>query len=259
MRLPLRAFGRPRQPVADVALVVGRDALEPADRHRLFLDAAAAAGRLAGPVAGAAEDAREDVGFPVDHERVGVAASGDQPDVFRHGGVGRARPLAIDHLMEVVGVTDVGRLQVGLLSLGTHAYRRVAFLAAVPLCGSGLLPSMTLGETHRVFNRSGRMAGPRGFAPNPTRGSASGLRQGRSPWNPSLQYGIPKAPPLVGVPGATPPGGFQGSALNPYGRIVNADGPGVRSGAARLANSHSRRRVSRGSITSSTQKVSAVR
>ena len=35
--------------------------------------------------------------------------------------------------------------------------------------------------------------------------------------------------------------------------------PGVRSGAARLANSHSSRRVSRGSITSSTQNDSAVR
>ena len=36
-----------RQIAADVALVVGRDALQPADRDRLLLDPAAAAGRLA--------------------------------------------------------------------------------------------------------------------------------------------------------------------------------------------------------------------
>src|SRR5690606_41865208 len=60
---------RLRHAPADVALVVGGDALEPADRHRLRLVAhrrravvllhpAAAAGWFAGPVAGAAEDAR---------------------------------------------------------------------------------------------------------------------------------------------------------------------------------------------------------
>ena len=45
--------------VADVVLVVGGDALQAADRDRLLLDAAAPAGRLARPVAGAPEDARE--------------------------------------------------------------------------------------------------------------------------------------------------------------------------------------------------------
>jgi hypothetical protein len=30
-----------------------------------------------------------------------------------------------------------------------------------------------------------------------------------------FKYGIAKAPPLLGVPGAKPPGGFQGRALNP--------------------------------------------
>ena len=47
------------QAAADVVLVVGGDALEAADRDRLLLDAAAPAGRLARPVAGAPEDARE--------------------------------------------------------------------------------------------------------------------------------------------------------------------------------------------------------
>ena len=41
--------------------------------------------------------------------------------------------------------------------------------------------------------------------------------------------------------------------------MENARGPGVRRGSARLANSHSSLRVSRGSMISSTQKVSAVR
>jgi hypothetical protein len=45
----------------------------------------------------------------------------------------------------------------------------------------------------------------------------------------------------------------------PHGRMPKADGPGVRNGAAMLAKSHSNFRVSRGSITSSTQKASAVR
>ena len=44
-----------------------------------------------------------------------------------------------------------------------------------------------------------------------------------------------------------------------YGRMGKVRGPGVRSGSARLANSHSSLRVSRGSMISSTQKVSAVR
>ena len=86
--LAVGAFGGPRQAVADVALVVGGDALEAADGDRLLLHAAAAAGRFAGPVAGAAKDAGEDVGLPVDHERIGVAAGGDQPDVFRHRRMG---------------------------------------------------------------------------------------------------------------------------------------------------------------------------
>ena len=99
------------QAARDVALVVGGDALEAADGHRLFLDPAAAAGRLARAVAGAAQDAREDVGLPVDHVGVGVAPGGDQADVFGNRRMRRAGPLAIDDLVEVVGILDVGRLQ----------------------------------------------------------------------------------------------------------------------------------------------------
>ena len=97
------------QEARDVVLVVGGDPLQPADRDRLGLDAAAPAGGLAGAVAGAAEDSRKDVRAPVDHIGVGVPPGRDEADVFRHRRVGRAGPLAIDDLVEVIGIADVGR------------------------------------------------------------------------------------------------------------------------------------------------------
>ena len=56
-----------------------------------------------------------------------------------------------------------------------------------------------------------------------------------------------------------PPTAIDGSRFVPYGRIGVATGPGSRSFAARLANSHSSGRVSRGSMISSTRNASAVR
>ena len=102
-----------------VVLVVGGDALEAADRDRLLLaldqvlvlDAAAPAGGFTRPVAGPPQDPREDVGLPVDHVRVGVPPVGDQTDVLGDRGMGGAGPLAVDDLMKVVGILDVGRLQ----------------------------------------------------------------------------------------------------------------------------------------------------
>ena len=91
-----------------LAAIVGGDAFQAADGHRLVLDAPAAAGRLARPVAGAAENAREDVGLPVDHVGVGVPAFSDQSDVFGNWCMGRTGPLAIDDLVEVV-VTNLTR------------------------------------------------------------------------------------------------------------------------------------------------------
>ena len=117
MRLPFCGFRRLGQARADVVLEVGRHALEAADRYRLrllavaFLDAPAPAGGLTGAIAGAAEDAGEDVRSPVDHVGVAVAALRDQPDVFGNGGMGRAGPLAIDDFVKVVGVADVCRVQ----------------------------------------------------------------------------------------------------------------------------------------------------
>src|SRR5205814_1529523 len=91
-----------RQISANVALVVGGDPLQPADRHRLGFDPAAAAGRFARPVAGAAEDAGKDIRLPVDSPGFAIALLGDQPDVFRHRRVCRTGPLAIDDLVEIV-------------------------------------------------------------------------------------------------------------------------------------------------------------
>jgi hypothetical protein len=102
---------------ADVALEVGGDALEPADRHRFWLlsvvllDPPAPARRLARAIAGAPEDPGKDVALPVDHVRVGIAAGGDQADVFRYWRMRRAGPLAVDDFMEDVGIADIGRLQ----------------------------------------------------------------------------------------------------------------------------------------------------
>ncbi len=80
------------------------------------VDAVAPAGRLAGPVAGAAEDAGKDVRLAVEHVGVGVAALRDQADVLGHIGVGGAGPLAVDDLMEVVRIANVGRSHASVLS-----------------------------------------------------------------------------------------------------------------------------------------------
>src|SRR6185312_3366354 len=69
---------------ANIALIVGRDALQPTDRDWLILDPDAAASRLARAIAGAAEDAGENVRLPIDRPGRAELASGDQPDVFRH-------------------------------------------------------------------------------------------------------------------------------------------------------------------------------
>src|SRR5690606_28890940 len=104
-----------RQAGADVVLEIGRDPLEPAYRHRLgapagdfrVLDPGAPTGRLAGPVAGPAEDAGENIGSPVDHVRIGETPLRDQADVFGYWGVCRTCPLTIDDLVEVSWIANI--------------------------------------------------------------------------------------------------------------------------------------------------------
>ena len=94
----------------DAALVVSGGALQATDGHRIALDTPTPAGRLARAVAGAPQDAGEDIRLPVDHVGVGVAFGGDHADVLRHGRVRGAGVLAIDDLVEILGITDVGGL-----------------------------------------------------------------------------------------------------------------------------------------------------
>ena len=106
---------------ANIVLVVGRHALQAADRDRLrrfaaFLDAHAPAGRFARAVAGASQDAGKHVGLPINHIGVAVPPSRDEADIFGHRRMGRTRPLAIDDLMEIVWVFDIGRAHSRLLA-----------------------------------------------------------------------------------------------------------------------------------------------
>ncbi len=105
-----------REPVLEFAAQVGCDALEAADGHRFAVHAGAAAGRLARPIASAAENGGEHVRFPVEHVGVGVAALRDHPYIFRDIGVGRTSPLAIDNFMVVVRIPNVGRGHASVLS-----------------------------------------------------------------------------------------------------------------------------------------------
>src|SRR6185312_4263017 len=98
------------QTAGDIVPVIGRDALQPADRDRLVLDATAPTGRLAGAITHASEDSRKHVGVTVHHVGVGEPSLGDQTDVFGDICVGRTCPLAIHDSMKVVGVRSIGGL-----------------------------------------------------------------------------------------------------------------------------------------------------
>jgi len=114
----------------DVGLVVRGHPLQAADGHRLgsspvvFFHPAAPTSRFARSVARSSEHARKNVGHPVDHVGVAVATLADQPDVLRHGCVGRTGPLAIDDLVEIVRSAGVCWLQDGLLHQSRRHGRR---------------------------------------------------------------------------------------------------------------------------------------
>jgi len=114
---------RLREPIGDVAAVIGGDALEPAYRHGLFVDPTPPARGLARPIAGAAKNPREDVGLTVEHVRVRVTPLRDEADVLRHVGMRRTRPLAVHDFVEVARVTNVGRLH-GARELTTEKSER---------------------------------------------------------------------------------------------------------------------------------------
>ena len=82
-------------------LMIGGDALEPADRDRLLLEPSPAAGGLARTVAGAPQNPGEHVRLPVDHIGAVIVARRDLADIFGDRRMRRARPLAIDHFVKV--------------------------------------------------------------------------------------------------------------------------------------------------------------
>src|SRR6185312_2554613 len=108
--LAVLQLGSLGQTAGDIVPVIGRDALQPADRDRLVLDATAPTGRLAGAITHASEDSRKHVGVTVHHVGVGEPSLGDQTDVFGDISVGRTCPLAIHDSMKVVGVRSIGGL-----------------------------------------------------------------------------------------------------------------------------------------------------
>src|SRR4029079_12864226 len=134
------------QPGADIVLIVRGNALQSADRHRLFLDAAAAAGRLAGPIAGAAEDPWKHIRYPVDHICVGITPSRDETDIFRNRRMCRTGPLTIDNFVEVIRGRDIRRLQ-SLISLTAHIPRPASSSSdRYVLFGAPLSARSSLGE-----------------------------------------------------------------------------------------------------------------
>ena len=102
--------------------MIGRHSLEPANCYRFFFDPAAATGRFAGPIANAAEDAREHVGLPIEHVRIGKLPLSYQADVARDIRMGRTGPLAIDDLMEILRFACICWL---------HAYRSTTRFVAI--------------------------------------------------------------------------------------------------------------------------------
>ena len=98
--------GRGKQ-IRHISAIVRGNALQAADRDRLAVDAAAAAGRLARTIARAPENAREHVRFPVEHVGVRKPSLGDEADVLGDVRVGRTGPLAIHDTVVVIRMTDV--------------------------------------------------------------------------------------------------------------------------------------------------------
>ena len=135
--LAVALIGGLGQTIPNVALAVGGDALQPADRDRLFLHASAPAGGLARAVAGAPENAGEDVRLPVDHIGADMVAVGDAANIFGHRRMRRAGPLAIDHFVEVVGIREVSRLHDAVFSLPPQPESKRFLLARIQPRSSG--------------------------------------------------------------------------------------------------------------------------
>jgi hypothetical protein len=91
----------------DLVAMVRGNALQAADRHRLAVDAGAAARRLTRSIAGTAKDAGKNVRFAIQEIGVGESPMGNQSNVFRNVGMRRTSPLAIDDTVVVRRISDI--------------------------------------------------------------------------------------------------------------------------------------------------------
>ena len=105
--LAVLLLGCDRQAVGDVAAVIGGNAFQATNGHRLLVEPPAPAGRLARAVADAAENAGKHVAFAVDHVGIVEATLGDQANVFGDVGMGRAAPLAVHDLVEIIRIRSI--------------------------------------------------------------------------------------------------------------------------------------------------------
>src|SRR5690606_20953354 len=121
----VRRKGPLRHQMLYFALIVCGDPLEPTDGDRFLFHTAAATGGFARTVARPAQNAGKNVGVPIDHIGLGVAALGDQSYVLGYGCMCRAGVLAIDYLMEVFGIVNIGRFQLGHLPYLLYRYAPV--------------------------------------------------------------------------------------------------------------------------------------
>jgi short-subunit dehydrogenase len=95
----------------DLAAVVGRHTLQPADGHGLPVDTAAAAGRFARPIASPPQDRGKNIGLAVEHVSFGEFSLSDETYVFRNVGVRGTSPLAIYNFVEICRIISIGALQ----------------------------------------------------------------------------------------------------------------------------------------------------
>ena len=84
--------------------MVRGNSFEATDRNRFVLYATTSAGRFARAVAYAAQNARKDIRFAIEHVGFGKLALGDQPNVPRHVSMRWASPLTVDYLVKIVWI-----------------------------------------------------------------------------------------------------------------------------------------------------------
>jgi len=99
--------------------------LKTADGHWFFFHTASSTGRFAGAIAGSAQDPGENIGLPIDHIGVIIAAQGNHPDILRDRRMGRARILTIDNFMKILGIRKICRFQNMRILFGSMLKNRV--------------------------------------------------------------------------------------------------------------------------------------